>query len=127
MKNLAYLDKFRISGSGGDGGAFRIPLPLNNVDRLNGVLARHLMVIASNGLGWDHISVRAVIQQRGQEMSRTPTWDEMCAMKRLFFHGHECAVQYHPPESDYVNLHPNVLHIWRPQNVELPQPDKVMV
>jgi hypothetical protein len=127
MRNLVYLDKYRVDGEQGQAGAFRVPLPLTDVDKLNGVLGRQLVVIASNGLGWDHVSVRAVIYKVGQEVSRTPTWDEMCAVKRLFFHDHECAVQYHPPESDYVNIHPNVLHIWRPQNVELPQPDRVMV
>lgn len=73
-----------------------------------------LRVIVSDGLGWDHVSVSLV--------DRCPTWDEMCAIKRKFFSDDECAVQFHPPKSEYVNCHPHTLHLWRKQGaaVELP-------
>ena len=73
-----------------------------------------LRVIASDGGGWDHVSVSLA--------DRCPTWEEMCAIKRKFFMPEECVVQFHPPESEYVNCHPNVLHLWRKQGavVELP-------
>ncbi len=78
-------------------------------------------VIASDGLGWEHVSV--VITNR----KRTPTWDEMCFIKDLFFHQNESAIQYHPVKSDYVNFNKYCLHLWRPQNEPVPKPNKIMV
>jgi len=67
-----------------------------------------LTVLASTDGGWDHVSV-----SRG---SRDPYWAEMCKIKDLFFDDEECAVQYHPKKSEYVNLHPHCLHLWRNQD-----------
>lgn len=61
-------------------------------------------------MGWDHVSVSLA--------HRTPNWEEMELVKQLFFKEYEWAVQYHPAKSYYVNLHPNCLHIWRPQSKE---------
>lgn len=55
---------------------------------------------------WEHVSVSLE--------DRIPTWVEMCRVKDLFWMETECVVQFHPPKSDYVNIHPNVLHLWRP-------------
>jgi len=76
-------------------------------------------VIASDGGGWDHVSVST----RG----RPPRWNEMCVMKNYFWDVDDCVVQFHPPESEYVNDHPNTLHLWRWQGGEFPRPAKVMV
>jgi hypothetical protein len=69
-----------------------------------------LRVIANTGNRtsewWEHVSISLV--------HRTPTWDEMCWIKDLFWKEEECVVQYHPPKSEYVNCHPNTLHLWRP-------------
>lgn len=78
-----------------------------------------VQVIASNGLGWDHVSVCA--------KNRVPTWEEMCKVKDFFFEPEECVMQLHPPQSQYVNCHPYVLHLWRPQNLSIPMPPVVMV
>lgn len=78
-----------------------------------------LFVIASWGLGWDHVSV--------SRSGRCPDWEEMCRVKDAFFEPEECVIQFHPPKSRYVNMHPFCLHLWRPQNVELPMPDPLMV
>ena len=56
--------------------------------------------------GWEHLSVSMP--------SRTPTWDQMCKMKDIFFDEEEEAFEYHPKRSEYVNVHPHCLHIWRP-------------
>ena len=69
-----------------------------------------LRVIVGNGGGWDHVSVSTP--------TRTPTWAEMCFIKDLFFKDEEWVMQLHQAKSDYVNLHPNVLHMWRPQTEE---------
>jgi hypothetical protein len=38
----------------------------------------------------------------------------MCWVKWSFFDDEECVVQFHPPQSKYVNRHPFVLHLWKP-------------
>lgn len=78
-----------------------------------------LRIIAAEGMGWEHVSVST--------RERAPTWDEMCAVKALFWSPEDTVVQYHPPESQYVNVHPHCLHLWRPIGVELPAPPMCMV
>jgi len=80
----------------------------------------HVRMIASDGLGWEHVSVSV-------NRDRTPTWEVMNAVKDLFWGGEDTVIQYHPKKSEYVNCHPNVLHLWRPIGIELPLPDKLMV
>lgn len=62
--------------------------------------------IFSKQFGWEHLSVSTP--------SKTPTWEQMCKMKDLFWNEDEVCVQYHPAKEDYVNNHPHCLHIWRP-------------
>lgn len=77
------------------------------------------VVVFSNGGGWDHVSVSF--------SNRTPTWDEMCEIKRMFFRPDEICVEYHPADSEYVNNMPYCLHIWRPQQEPIPTPPSWMV
>jgi hypothetical protein len=70
------------------------------------------IIVASDGEGWEHVSVHCVTE--GKE--RTPTWSEMCFIKNMFWDADDCVIQYHPPESNYVNLHKYTLHLWRPVN-----------
>jgi hypothetical protein len=67
----------------------------------------YLFVIASDGGGWDHVSVHVE--------NRCPTWLEMCHVKDLFFKDDEVVMQLHPAKKDYVNCHQHTLHLWRPQ------------
>ena len=67
---------------------------------------KNMTVIWSYGGGWEHVSIDG--------KNRTPTWDEMCSIKEMFFSDDECCVQYHPPKSEYVNNAPHCLHIWKP-------------
>jgi hypothetical protein len=69
--------------------------------------------------GWEHVSVSA--------KDRTPTWEEMAWVKDLFWDKHECAMQLHPPESEYVNFHEYTLHIWRPLKMTIPVPPAIFV
>ena len=57
----------------------------------------------------------------------TPSWDDMCKIKDIFFKEEECVVQYHPPKSQYVNNAENCLHLWRPIEESMPMPPSVMV
>ena len=76
-------------------------------------------VVWSWGGGWDHVSV--------SWKNHNPTWDEMCAVKKMFFDPEEVCVEYHPAESEYVNHYPYCLHIWRYQQPGMPMPPAWMV
>lgn len=94
----------------GNNGAFLVKLK-------NG---QHFIVIASDGMGWEHVSV--------SRKDRCPTWEEMCQIKAIFWDDEDCAVQYHPPKSEYVNNHPYCLHLWRPTgSQQIPMPPSYMV
>lgn len=101
---------FASSESYGNNGAFMI-------DTKSGTDV--LRTIASDGEGWEHVSVSLA--------TRCPTWEEMCAVKELFWGPEDCVVQYHPPASDYVNCHPFTLHLWRPVGVSLLMPPSFLV
>lgn len=119
MKNLHTLDNYRVDkrelfGTLGDegNGAFKVF-----------VHGKSFNCIASNGCGWEHVSVSPGSPNR----KKCPTWDEMCAIKDMFFEPEETVVQYHPPRSEYVNNHPYCLHMWRPTDCEIPRPPSIMV
>lgn len=78
-----------------------------------------LTCIASDQAGWEHVSFR--------HERRVPTWEEACFIKALFWDPDDCVVQYHPPEENYVNVHANVLHLWKPTGFPFPMPPQWMV
>jgi hypothetical protein len=78
-----------------------------------------LNVIVGIGEGWDHVSV--------SRRDRTPTWNEMNMIKRMFFKDDELCYQLHMPVKDYINVHPYCLHMWRPHDQVIPLPPKEMV
>ena len=76
-------------------------------------------IIASWGGGWEHVSVSLA--------RRCPTWEEMCAIKDIFWREDECVVQYHPPKSEYVDCHPYCLHLWKKIGHEFETPPSIFV
>lgn len=78
-----------------------------------------LRVIASDGEGWEHVSV--------SNPARCPTWDEMCWIKSQFWDDEDCVLQFHPPRAEYVNVHPYCLHLWRPVVEAVARPPAWMV
>ena len=111
-KDNKEIDKYRliqkeiqIYGCNGDScnGLFEIP-----VDN------KKYTVIASNGCGWEHVSV--------SNEKHIPSWKVMCKIKELFFDDEETVIQFHPPKSEYVNIHPNCLHLWRKIDAEIQTP-----
>lgn len=78
-------------------------------------------IIFSWGGEWEHVSVSPY------KRSYTPTWEDMCKLKDMFFQEDETVVQYHPMKSEYVNNVPNCLHLWRPINEIMPIPPSIMV
>ena len=102
---------YRSSNSDGNNGAFLIPGPRSI----------KLVVIASDGSGWEHVSIHRL------NKNNCPYWDEMCYIKDLFWQPEETVIQYHPPKSQYVNMHPTTLHLWKPINIEIPIPPSILV
>jgi len=80
-----------------------------------------LFVIASEGDGWEHVSVSL------PNNKRCPSWGEMCKIKDLFWDDEDCVIQFHPPKSEYVNVHKSCLHLWREQNIIYNTPPKYMI
>lgn len=70
-------------------------------------------VICGIGLGWEHVSVCIRQELKGNTFYKTPSWDQMCYIKDLFWEENETVLQFHPKKSDYVNHHPNILHLWK--------------
>lgn len=102
-----------------DGGAFMVPGPsLGPSVRPNGRLLR---VIAGVGFGWEHVSVSVDAEQR------CPTWEEMDHVKRMFWDDSDCVAQLHVPRSDWINMHPYTLHLWRQVGHEWARPASWMV
>ena len=115
MKSLAEIEKIRnlrIKKVGDDGfmGFWTDPFTM-----------RVFSVVFSWGGGWEHLSVNPI------KNDRTPSWDEMCKFKEMFFRDDEACVEYHPKKEDYVNNMPHCLHIWRPIKETLPIPPSIFV
>jgi len=53
---------------------------------------------------WLHVSCSA--------RDMIPTWAELREVKDLFCGANSLALQILPPAAEYVNAHPNVLHLW---------------
>lgn len=104
----------KLYGGRGDAG--------NGVFEFMGPNARRLFAIASDGEGWEHVSVSIVNRQK-----RTPSWNEMAWIKSRFWDAEDVVIQYHPRESEYVNHHPGTLHLWRKSGEDFETPDPAFV
>lgn len=115
MKSLNYLNQYRRKQFGFLGneyeGFFIIPL---NKDVA-------YQVKASNGSGWDHVSVS--IANFRDLKGFTPSWTDMHNIGKLFFEPSEICVEIFPKEEDYVNDTDYVLHLWRATKDEMPMPN----
>ena len=110
FEEIKKITAVKVTNEGPDGGAFDIAIG-----------KQIFCVVASFALGWHHVSASIY----GAE--RCPRWHEMCHIKDLFFEEDETVIQYHPKKSNYVNNHPYVLHLWKPQQIPIPTPPIFMV
>ncbi len=120
MRSLFHLERYRqarheiaFAGSIGDehNGFYAIPI--------KGVRFR---VLASNGGGFEHVSVSPWFKKR------TPSWEEMSAVRDLFFEPHEVCYELHVARADHVSFHDYTLHLWRCTDCrEVPLPPAIMV
>jgi len=99
------LERLKVINTGLDGGYGEIYFPAQR---------EPMAVVWSFGGGWEHVSV--------SYPNRMPSWAEMCKVKEMFWNDEETVVQYHPKKSEYKNLHPYCLHLWRKcgEDFELP-------
>lgn len=58
----------------------------------------------ADGRRWLHVSV--------SRPSRLPSWEDLREVKDTFIGRDRKAIQVLPPASEYVNIHPHVLHLW---------------
>jgi len=80
-----------------------------------------IQIISSISDGWEHVSVTYFRKKK------TPGWDVMCFVKNLFWEADETVVQFHPPQSEYVNNHAYVLHLWKPTEHTISLPPSILV
>ena len=78
-------------------------------------------VICTYTGGWDHVSVSPF------KKNVIPTWDDMCAIKDVFWKDDEAVIQVHPEKDMYVNNLPNCLHLWRCYYKEMVLPPSCFV
>lgn len=78
-------------------------------------------VVMSTGAGWEHVSVAPAKKRI------TPSWDDMCIVKKIFWKDDEAVIQIHPAEDEYVNNMPNCLHLWRCSYKEMVLPPRILV
>ena len=118
MKNLNIYNQYRVKlwGMYGDSSNGKFIIPRRNK-------SGYYQIVASDGLNWDHISVSLLDSQK-DIVERCLRWEEMCEIKEMFFLDTETVVQIHPKKEDYINDHPYVLHLWRPNKMRMPLPKK---
>ena len=78
--------------------------------------------------GWEHVSVTAWRGTRPLTgRSRTPSWKEMAFVKDLCWDPEDSVVQFHSRRTQYVNLHPDCLHLWRSTTQPIPEPPASLI
>jgi hypothetical protein len=60
--------------------------------------------VEQDGKRWLHVSTA--------HPRRLPSWEELREVKDIFIGRERQAVQKFPKQSEYVNIHPNCLHLW---------------
>ena len=93
------------------------------------IMEKQIRCIVSDGGGWEHVSVSVARHSpsNSHQIIETPDWIVLCKAKNLFWDEEDCVVQFHPPKSEYVNMHPNVLHLWRKVGEDFETPPKIMI
>jgi hypothetical protein len=119
-------ENFRYQGEGPFGsppgepyGLFEIPGRHANGRRLRIIACDASEPVAA---GWEHVSVSLP-----DSPLKCPSWEEMCLVKALFWEPDTCVLQFHPPETEYVNNHPGCLHLWHYATGPFPTPPARLV
>lgn len=86
--------------------SFSVPSPVIGGESL----AVHIGI----NLGWEYAAVST--------QHRCPSWEEMAFIKSSLWPPESCVVEFHPPQSQYVNVHPYCLWLFRPVGGGMPRP-----
>lgn len=124
MKNIEEIKKttgmqIKMEGQDGFGGTMHKVIYKKGKPTFSNKYEDMLNFIFSWGCGFEHLSVSTPV--------KTPTWEQMCFMKDIFWNDDEVCMQLHPKKEDYVDNMPYCLHIWKPINKEIPTPPSIMV
>lgn len=111
--------KLKMEGQDGFGGTVYKITYKNGKPKVSNKYEDNLNFIFSWGCGFEHLSVSTPV--------RTPTWEQMCFMKDIFWRDDEVCMQLHPKKEDYVDNMPYCLHIWKPIDKKIPTPPSIMV
>jgi hypothetical protein len=79
-----------------------------------------LNVIASDGMGWEHVSVSKYMSED------LPSWYELVMVKNLFWDEEETVIQFIPKKSEHRSIG-EVLHMWKKSNHEYELPPGITV
>lgn len=110
-------EEYRVTG-----GVFgSSPRDGNNGFFLAKIQSFEVRIIASDGTGWEHVSVSF------SNPEKTPSWSIMCQVKDLFWGPEDVVIQFHPRESEYVNFHKGCLHLWRQAGKNFQTPPSIMI
>ena len=80
------------------------------------------LIVASKSKqsGWEEVSIDIDFPTE-----RCPLFDEMAMFKDIFWNETEVAMQVHPAQSVYVNVHPYTLHLWRNNRINQKEEKKL--
>lgn len=79
----------------------------------NGLSVIASVRIMADGLEWLHVSF-----SRARKM---PTYTDLQLVKRNFIGADKKAIMVFPEQENYVNLHPNCLHLWYSAQNPIPE------
>ena len=119
--DLSYVEDFRFSvgpytsKKGDRYGLFKIPFESRKLI----VMVAPDVLISGKLTQWEHVSVSLP--------NRCPHWNEMAHIKGLFWNEEDVVIQFHPRKSEYVNMSPNCLHLWKWNGGEMPTPPSIYV
>lgn len=79
----------------------------------NGLLVMATAAIMQDGREWLHVSL--------SRKSRIPSYDDLQLVKREFIGNDKKAIMVFPEQENYVNIHPNCLHLWYSAENPIPE------
>ena len=74
-------------------------------------------------MGWEHVSIVVIQNDRD---TRQPTYEEMVLIKGLFWGDDEICIEVHPKKSEYVNVNPDCLHLWKQVGEDYTEMSKIV-
>ena len=83
---------------------------------LKGERSTFIFIASIDGEKMEHVSVHI-----NGSTKKTPSWEQMCQIKDIFWDDEEEVHQIHPKKSEYISgvgdgkgTLENILHLWRP-------------